>query len=134
MNKKEQKAIAAMKQSSSSYACYTAALTQVSTGKPTAKILENDFGEVTYSRQAAGEYLGYCPGAFSPSDKLAFFVGCEGLQTRLTAWRIDDDYFKIMTYVSILATEEQEFTGTLNYILLDNLMADTVIEIRRYKQ
>ena len=115
------------------YDSYTAIISQSGVAAPTAKELENDLGQVTFSRLAAGEYLGYCSGAFPEHDKVAFFIGSHGISTHYAAWRIDTNTFKIQSYTQILSKTGEVFNGTLQYLNLDNLLAETVIEIRRYK-
>lgn len=48
-----------------SYLVYTALLTQSGTSAPTADVLENTLGDIVWTRQSAGNYIGTLEGAFT---------------------------------------------------------------------
>jgi len=52
---------------------YTALLTQSGTGGPSAVILENSIGDIVWTRQSTGVYVGTLAGAFPTGKTLVMF-------------------------------------------------------------
>lgn len=57
-----------------SYKKYIANLTQSGTSAPTVKILENTIGNIVFTYDSTGYYIGTLTGAFTTANKCCFFV------------------------------------------------------------
>lgn len=104
------------------YKVYTALLTQVGTNPPTATVLENTIGNITFSYDGIGQYSIVSNGLFTTNKTTVF--------TSMNFYNdyniIGHDYNSTSTIV----------IGTINVSLLttsqNNLLTRTPIEIRVY--
>lgn len=112
---------------SGSYKVYVANLTQSSTDAPTKVILENTLGNVVFTYDSAGYYIGTLTGAFATASKCMFCISKQFICTdtgglvinkEIAMDRIDADTFYVWT----------EQNGSLANGILNN----TTIEIRVY--
>lgn len=102
------------------YKKYVALLSQSGFGNPTATILENTIGNIVWTRQAQGQYIGTLLGAFT-NNKTACFGNFQLLVTDCAVMHIgrqSNDIVKYMTYENGLNLNEQN--------------GDIVVEIRVY--
>jgi hypothetical protein len=111
--------------SNTTYKVYTALLTQSGTDAPIATVLENTLGgDVTWTREVAGVYVGSSIGLFT-LDKTALFIQKDVSLSKIlvspkdnSIVKIDEDTINIYTY-----DEDNIIDGVLN---------NTTIEIRVY--
>jgi hypothetical protein len=101
------------------YKVYRALVTQVDTAEPTAIVLENTLGEVTWSRVGLGIYLAASPGLFT-ENKTFLLMGRLNTLNRVdyTFYRANNNYAYIQTRV--------------NDIDSDSLLTKTAVEICVY--
>jgi hypothetical protein len=101
------------------YKVYRALITQVDTAEPTAIVLENTLGEVTWSRVGLGIYLAASPGLFT-EDKTFLLMGRLNTLNRVdyTFYRANNNYAYIQTRA--------------NDIDSDSLLTKTAVEICVY--
>ena len=103
------------------YRSYTALLTQTGTDAPVAIVLENNIGNIVWSRVSDGEYNGTLNSAFT-SNKTYYSI------TMTSGGGLDVGQFVQNTtqsdYISIATWS--------NNIFFDGLLANTPIEIRVY--
>ena len=104
-----------------SYKSYVALVTQSTTGAPTAVVLENDLGAITFSYNNAGNYRVLSTGLFT-SQKTALFISQDRGQTSgvFYLYWLDD---------STLALQTLE---TSSDTLQNDALLDDAIEIRVY--
>lgn len=103
------------------YTVYTALLTQTGTDAPVATVLQNTLGgEVVWSYDSPGYYLGTLAGAF-PAGRVVCFL-TNGLQTGLLMGVIDTapNVFSVFSYDAATSTPT------------DGIMGEASIEIRQY--
>jgi hypothetical protein len=98
------------------YNVYTALLTQTGTNAPVATILENTVGNIVWSYDSTGEYLGTLTGVFI-SDK-TYFSAMPSQVTQLKFIRINDNTVNLGTSTSGVKT--------------NGLLSATPVEIRVY--
>src|SRR3990167_5465013 len=99
---------------------YKALLTQAGTDAPTAIILENTIGNIVWSRNGVGDYLGTLTGAFSSINKTAIqFTNNPGDPDRT-----DSPYWNNINSIGILT----KYTG----ILSDDVLYYGTITIEVY--
>lgn len=97
---------------------YTALLTQSATDAPTATVLENTLGDIVWTRDGVGTYLGTLASAFT-ADKTTIVVQASkpGYQSSV-AYAIDVNTISLLTYAS--------------NVLDDDGLLKTPVEIRVY--
>jgi hypothetical protein len=100
----------------SSYQIYTALISQTSNTAPTVIVLENTIGNIVWTFDSNGEYLGTLPGVFSAGK--TYFSALPSQITQLKFVRINDNIINLGTALA----------GTKTNGLLNN----TPIEIRIY--
>jgi hypothetical protein len=100
-----------------SYKVYTALLTQIDTEAPTAVVLENTIGNITFTRYAPGGYKAVLLGSF-PEAKAWAIIKSSNIAYSVAIERADNDSFNI-------------YTQHLNNNA-DLLLKNTPIEIRVY--
>ena len=98
------------------YNVYTALLTQTGTNAPVATVLENTVGNIVWSYDSTGEYLGTLTGVFI-SDK-TYFSAMPSQVTQLKFIRINDNTVNLGTATSGVKT--------------NGLLSATPVEIRVY--
>lgn len=99
---------------------YTALLTQTGTSNPTAQILYNSLGTITWTRDATGVYKGTLSGAFD-TNKTAITIGQNN--TGKTG----------IAYANLVNLGEVGInTIDLTPANTDELLKDTVIDIKIY--
>ena len=103
------------------YKVYTALLTQTGTNAPVAMVLENNIGNIIWTRSAPGEYVGTLSNAFVPNKTFAFAASNDGA---LSSFQID--YVSAAPDVIYLSTFDS--TNTLS----DDLLLNSSLEIRVY--
>lgn len=107
----------------SRYTVYTALLTQTGTNAPTATILENTIGNITFTYDDTGSYN--ISGSF-PSGKTTCIISNIG-QVLSDDISVRANIIADNIYIS---TTSVNFAGTNNYS--DDILQDTPIEIRVY--
>jgi hypothetical protein len=110
------------------YKVYTALLTQEGENAPTAIVLENTLGNITYSRSASGFYTVNLSGAFTLNKTFVIITptvdDAQNSMVSLT-YNMDLDSFEITS---------TSWSATLSgYTLLDGILLNTPIEIRVYE-
>jgi len=103
---------------------YVALLNQSGTSAPTAHVLEDDFGDITFSYDAIGQYFIQSSGNQFTEDKTWIIVNnnyYDGsfIYTFLTRWDSDEK-------ITLITMKD----GTTK---LNDLLVNTSIEIRTYK-
>lgn len=104
---------------SAPYKVYTALLTQKKNNPPTAIILENTIGDIVWTRNSKGEYVGTLNGAFT-TNKVICFAGVNNGK---------------LSSVQLIPTSVNEINlKTINLYsnFEDDLLSNTSIEIRVY--
>lgn len=107
----------------STYKVYTALLTQTSTNAPTAVVLENTIGNITFNYNGIGSYDMILTGEFL-ANKTWIVAGSADINAgggdfaTLDARRFDDDTIRLTTYD--------------NFSLANGMLVNTSIEIRVY--
>ena len=107
----------------STYKVYTALLTQTSTNAPTAVVLENTIGNITFNYNGIGSYDMILTGEFL-ANKTWIVAGSADINAgggdfaTLDARRFDDDTIRLITYD--------------NFSLANEMLVNTSIEIRVY--
>jgi hypothetical protein len=107
----------------STYKVYTALLTQTSTNAPTAVVLENTIGNITFNYNGIGSYDMILTGEFL-ANKTWIVAGSADINAgggdfaTLDARRFDDDTIRLITYD--------------NFSLANGMLVNTSIEIRVY--
>jgi hypothetical protein len=110
------------------YKVYTALLTQFGENAPTAIVLENTLGNITYSRSASGLYIANLLGAFTLNKTFVIITPT-----------VDDAQNQMVSLTYNMGLDSFEITSTnwsatLNgYTLLDGILFNTPIEIRVYE-
>lgn len=99
------------------YKVYTATLRQLNTDPPVATVMENTIGNIVWSYQAVGIYVGTLTGAFT-IDKTATIISGTPLGTA-QIYRKDDNTVYIQTH---------DLLGNL----ADTKLGQTTIEIKVY--
>lgn len=109
------------------YKKYTLTLSQSGTLDPVPNDLENTIGNVTWTRNSKGNYIGTCTGAF-PENKVWFSV--TNLNSvpiiEIQMYRINNDSIGISTQLVDVVS------GSFATSFEDNCLADNSIEIRVY--
>jgi len=103
------------------YKVYVAKMTQSGTGAPTAVVMENTIGNIVWSRNGAGDYVGTLAGAFSTTDKLWAIVG------RPSNTRTATVFYNTANSISLIVQADAGAGA-------DSSLSDTPIEIRVYKE
>jgi hypothetical protein len=81
------------------YKVYTALLTQTGTSTPTAIVLENTLGgDIVWSRNDAGDYLGTLNGAFPDENGFFAFNNLLSLQNSVGVYWNNADSFTVNTF------------------------------------
>jgi len=114
----------ALTKASKRYDVYVALMNQTGTNAPVPTVLENDLGNIVWSRTLAGTYVGTLAGAF-PADRV--WVGGQSTAGGITS---DVEKFQIIPFPDdtvLLLTRNDSDT------LADNLLANISIEIRVYR-
>lgn len=112
------------------YACF---MTQTSTAAPEAIILENTIGDIVWTRQNTGEYIGTLAGGFVGTNKVVVIFGSHGILQYYAGWKLSDDIIKIQSYTFILdGTAPAALSGSVNALNIDNALGYTFVEIRVY--
>jgi len=105
---------------------YIAILNQTDSA-PVATILENNIGQIVWSRASSGVYLGTLVGAFPASQTIAFCGdGQGGEEATLTTVELpanSEDYVVVKT---------KDWSSENGLIESDGLLVRTVVEIRVY--
>ena len=79
------------------YNVYVALLTQSGTDNPTAIVLENNIGNIEWTRDEVGSYLGILTGAFTENKTFVTLTQGGGVVCILNSQRVSDD---VVTYSS----------------------------------
>lgn len=103
------------------YNVYVAKMSQSGTAAPTAVVMENTIGEIVWTRNGAGDYVGTLSGAFSTTDKLWAIVGRPSNNRTATV------FYSTANAISLIV---QADAGAGQ----DNSLNETPIEIRVYKE
>lgn len=101
------------------YSVYTAQVTQASTSTPTAVILGNDLGTLTYAYDSQGNYTITSSGLFT-SAKVAIFIGPGPSNGVIYGWE--------HTNANVLIIYSLDVAGNKT----NNLFNNTSLEIRVY--
>ena len=96
-----------------------ALISQTGTAAPTVTILENTLGDIVWTRDGLGDYIGTLTGAF-PSGKVVCFSNQIDMLKMIIIQRKNDDGISINTGTP----------GTTT--IADNILDNTSIEIRVY--
>jgi hypothetical protein len=106
-----------------SYKVYTALMIQSGTDDPTANVLENTIGSLTWARQNPGIYVATCTGCFTENKTTpisgVLILTTDGQVYNIKGYRNSDDEYIIET-------------GNANDGIGDNFLANSMIEIRVY--
>jgi hypothetical protein len=106
---------------------YIAILNQNGTADPVAIVLENNLGNIVWTRGAAGEYLGTLSGAFQEEKTIGLIGdgqgGEESTETRLELPANSEDYVVVTT---------TDVTSESGRQKADGLLVRTSIEIVVY--
>ena len=105
---------------------YVANLTQTGTNAPTALELSNNFGDITWTRVSAGQYLGSPITKFEPTNTY-IVINQTNRKANVTAYITTDGNIVVNTLEIGFET-----TGEKGYILKDGYLNNTTIEIRTY--
>jgi hypothetical protein len=105
---------------------YAANLTQTGTNAPTALELSNNFGDITWTRVSAGQYLGSPITKFEPTNTY-IVINQTNRKAYITAYITTDGNIVVNTLEIGFET-----TGEKGYILKDGYLNNTTIEIRTY--
>jgi len=114
------------------YKVYTAILSQSGTSTPTATVLENTLGNITWSRNSAGNYEANSNSLFL-SNKTSILISparsstfsAQGQFFMPTSYS-NESYIYLTTYTLI------ETAGVLAKTFIDGVISTTTIEIRVY--
>jgi hypothetical protein len=105
------------------YKVYTALMIQSGTDAPTANVLENTIGSLTWARQNPGIYVATCTGCFTENKTTpisgVLILTTDGQVYNIKGYRNSDDEYIIET-------------GNANDGIGDNFLANSMIEIRVY--
>ena len=101
------------------YKKYVALITQTGTNNPTVTVLENTIGDIVWTRDNVGQYLGTLTGVFT-LDKVVCFNNDTGTDSKIETFRKNSNIVSIYTFLADGTT----FT--------DGLLTKTSIEIRIY--
>lgn len=105
---------------------YTALISQSGTNDPTVIELQNTIGSITWTRNSAGIYNGFCSGAFTV-DKTALLIGTGTLASDVNQFLYDTSFtFRRNTDDVVILTSQQ------NNTISDGILDTTTIEIRVY--
>ena len=102
-----------------SYTKYIATISQTGTNAPTTYILENDLGDLVFTRTAVGRYVATLTGAFLDKNKVYLFLSNTQVNTYNRIYWTTTDTIEIRTL---------DFTNTLT----DGLLSYNTLEIRVY--
>ena len=102
-----------------SYTKYIATISQTGTNAPTTYILENDLGDLVFTRTAVGRYVATLTGAFLDKNKVYLFLSNTQVNTYNRIYWTTTDTIEIRTL---------DFTNTLT----DGLLSYNTLEIREY--
>jgi hypothetical protein len=105
---------------------YVALLTQSGTDDPSAVVLADNIGDITWSRISAGEYLGT---PTTPLNSLNTFIiiGNVDRRANVTAYVNSDGNISISTLANGF-----EMSGEIGYELSDDFLNNSPIEVRIY--
>lgn len=112
------------------YKVYSALVTQSGSGAPTAIVLQNTLGPITFQRNSSGRYYVKSSALFTASKTFITFgplVTYDGSYNPVVGTEIgnnDTSTFQFGTAISNTATNDSEF--------LDNVLYETSLEIRVY--
>ena len=102
-----------------SYSKYIATISQTGTNNPTSYILENDLGDLVFTRAAIGRYVATLTNAFPTQGKVYLMISNSQVNT----------YLRIFwTSVNTIEIRTLDFTNTLT----DGLLNSNTLEIRVY--
>lgn len=102
-----------------SYSKYIATISQTGTNNPTSYILENDLGDLVFTRTAIGRYVATLTNAFPTQGKVYLMISNSQVNT----------YLRIFwTSVNTIEIRTLDFTNTLT----DGLLNSNTLEIRVY--
>ena len=101
------------------YKKYIATISQVGTADPTLSILENDLGDLLFTRVLVGRYEATLTGAFPTQGQVYLMISNSQLNTYLRIYWSSTDTIEIRTL---------DFTNTL----IDGLLDYNTLEIRVY--
>jgi len=101
------------------YSKYIALISQTGTNDPTLSILENDLGDLVFTRAAIGRYEATLTGAFPTQGQVYLMVANSQVDTYLRIFWTSTDTIEIRTL---------DFTNTLT----DGLLDYNTLEIRVY--
>lgn len=108
------------------YRSYTALLTQTGTDAPVATVLENTLGDIVWTYDAVGNYIGTIDGYSFDYTKTVYFTGYNqdnvGNPTPVISVQIGSSMYIVTT------TIQNDGTGTVS----DNILNTNPIEIRVY--
>jgi hypothetical protein len=99
-----------------SYQVYTALISQTDKLAPTVTILENTIGDIVWTFDSNGEYLGTLPGVFKSGK--TYFSALPSQTTQLKFVRVNDNIVNLGTATGGIKT--------------NGLLSNTSIEIRVY--
>ena len=96
------------------YKVYTAILTQEGTSAPTAEVLDNTIGNIVWSREEAGSYIGTLSSAFKDKKTVCFVTEIGGIVTpSIISGRTTDNTVNINVN-SLDGEQAEDLTGILS--------------------
>lgn len=107
------------------YKVYTALLTQAASADPVVTVLENNIGNIVWTRNTFGVYTGTLSGAFVSAKTALFIQKSVGLAKNLFPYPKD-------LWIEYTNTNTITIYTTDDTFLIDGVLNNTTIEIRVY--